>query len=145
MCRRQVLECARLQRIAGEDGGGFVEGDVHGGLAAAQVVVVHRRQVVVHQRIGVDQFHRDGGRMQRGFVRLQQRAAGIDEQGTHALAASQDGVAHGGMQALRCPVGRRQCPLQMVFQSRRPVGEAGISGHRAQARRARRSRAVPGR
>ena len=37
------------QRIAGQNGGGFVEGLVHGRPAAAQVVIVHRRQVVVRQ------------------------------------------------------------------------------------------------
>ena len=63
----------RLQGIAGEDRGGFVEGDVHGRPAAAQGVVVHRRQVVVHQRIGVDQFHRDRGRIQRAVVGAEQR------------------------------------------------------------------------
>ena len=55
----QHLEGAGLQRVAGQDGGGFVEGLVAARLAAAQVVVVHGRQVVVHQRIGVQHF--DGG------------------------------------------------------------------------------------
>ena len=58
---RQHVECQRLQRIAGEDRGGFVEGDMHGRLATAQGVVVHRRQVVVHQRVAMDQFDRDRG------------------------------------------------------------------------------------
>ena len=59
----QDLEGAGLERVAGEDGGGFVEGDVHGGAAAAQGVVVHRRQVVVHERIRVHQFDRGRGRI----------------------------------------------------------------------------------
>src|SRR6201999_2957170 len=37
---RNGLEGERLQRIAGEDGGGFAEGHVAGGLTAAQVIVV---------------------------------------------------------------------------------------------------------
>ena len=45
-----------LQRIAGEDGGGFVVGHVHGRAAAAQVVVVHGRQVVMNQGIAVQTF-----------------------------------------------------------------------------------------
>jgi hypothetical protein len=55
----QQFEGERLQRVAGEDGGRLVERDVAGRLAAAQIVVVHRRQVVVDQRVGVD--HLDGG------------------------------------------------------------------------------------
>ena len=66
---RERDEGLRLQRVAGEDRGRFVEGDVHGRLAATQRIVVHRRQVVVHQRIGVHQFHRDGRRIQRILVR----------------------------------------------------------------------------
>ena len=55
---REQFERERLQRIAGEDRGGFVERDMHGRLAAAQCVVVHRGQVVVHERVGVDEFDR---------------------------------------------------------------------------------------
>src|SRR5690606_21316364 len=58
-------ERQRLQRVAGQDRGRFAVGHVHGRLAAAQGVVVHRRQVVVHQRIGMHQLDRGGGRVQR--------------------------------------------------------------------------------
>ena len=59
------VERQRLQGVAGEDRGGFVEGDVHGRSTAAQVIVVHGRQVVMHQRIGVDQFHCRRRRVER--------------------------------------------------------------------------------
>ena len=42
----QQLEGQRQQRIAGENGAGLVEGHVAGGFSPAQVVVVHRRQIV---------------------------------------------------------------------------------------------------
>ena len=96
----QHLERQRLQRVAGQDRGGFVEGDVHGGLAAAQGVVVHRRQVVVHQRIAVDQFDRDGGGIQRRHVRAEGVAGGVGQQRTHALAAIEHAVAHRRVQAV---------------------------------------------
>ena len=57
----------------------------------------------------------------------------------------QVGVAHGGMQASRGGVGRWQRPIQMALQRCRPGGETRISGHRARARRRRRSPAVPDR
>ena len=47
-----------LERVSGEDGDGFAENDVAGGLAAAEIVVVERRQIVVDERIGVQ--HLDG-------------------------------------------------------------------------------------
>jgi len=43
------LEREHLQRVAGEYRRGLVERLVAGGTAPAQVVVVHRRQVVVHE------------------------------------------------------------------------------------------------
>ena len=46
--------------VAGEDRDVLAELDVRGRPAAAQVVVVHRRQVVVDQRVGVDQLDRAG-------------------------------------------------------------------------------------
>ena len=53
------LEGQRVQRIAGKDRGRFVEGVVHGRLAAPEVVIVHARQIVVDQRIDVDAFDRE--------------------------------------------------------------------------------------
>ena len=58
-CGRRRIEAGKdfkgagLQRVAGEDGDRFAERHVAGGLAAAQVVVVERGQVVVDQRVGV--------------------------------------------------------------------------------------------
>jgi hypothetical protein len=43
------VEGERQQAVAGKDRRRLVEGDMHGRLAAAQVVVVHRRQVVMHE------------------------------------------------------------------------------------------------
>ena len=52
------VEGQRQQRVAGQDGGRLVEGLVHGRLAAAQIVVVHRRQVVMDEGIAVHAFER---------------------------------------------------------------------------------------
>ena len=49
--RRQQRERQYLQRIAGEYGGRFIEGAMTGRATAAQVVIVHRRQIVMHQRV----------------------------------------------------------------------------------------------
>ena len=52
----------REETVAGEDRHVLAEGHVTGGLAAPQLVVVHRRQVVVDQRVGVDHLDRGGER-----------------------------------------------------------------------------------
>ena len=60
----EQLEREALQRVADQQRRRLVELDVARRLAAAQHVVVHARQVVVHQRIGMDQLDR-GGRPRR--------------------------------------------------------------------------------
>ena len=54
----QVAKRLRVESVAGEDRHVLAELHVAGGRAPAQLVVVHRRQVVVDQRVGVDQLDR---------------------------------------------------------------------------------------
>jgi len=54
----QHFEGAGLQSVAGQDGNGFAKGLVAGGLAAAEIVVVEGGQVVVDERIGMEQSPR---------------------------------------------------------------------------------------
>ena len=61
----QHLERQRQQRIARQNRHGVAEYFVVGELAAAVIVVIERRQIVVDQRVGVDQFERAGGRRPR--------------------------------------------------------------------------------
>ncbi len=68
MSRASTSKRQGQQRVAGQDGGRLAVDLVTRGPAAAQVVVVHRRQIVVNQRIGVDHFH-GAGRGQRGLGR----------------------------------------------------------------------------
>jgi hypothetical protein len=60
---RQDLERERLHRVAGEHRLGDAELHVHRRLAAAEHVVVHARQVVVDERIGVDQLDAQAARI----------------------------------------------------------------------------------
>ena len=55
------VEGERQQRVAGKDRRRLVEGLVHGRPAAAEVVVVHRRQVVMDEAVGMDAFQRRRG------------------------------------------------------------------------------------
>ena len=52
------FEGERLQGVARQNGGRLVEGAVSRRAAAPQIVVVHRRQIVVDQGIGVDALDR---------------------------------------------------------------------------------------
>jgi len=114
----QNLKRQRLQRVAHQQRGGLVEFDVTGGLAATQDIVVHAGQVIVHQRIGVD--HLDGGGHDFDPRRICRRqfARGESEQGPHALAAAEHGVAHGPVQPRGRDLRRRQETLQCRFHAR---------------------------
>ena len=94
---RQHLEGEREQRVAGQNRHGVAEDFVAGGVAAAQIVVIERGQIVVNQRIGVDQLERAG----RGFDadrRIRHSFGGGHAQDrADALAAREQAVAHGAV------------------------------------------------
>ncbi|MCY1518254.1 hypothetical protein D9M68_529660 [compost metagenome] len=135
----EQLEGQRLQRVAREQRVGFAELHVHGGLAAAQHVVVHARQVVVHQRIGVDEFG-GAGRTQRGVGVAADRFIGREhQQRPQPLAAVEHGIAHGVAQqhrridadpARQRRFDRGQVGLGPAGQRLRVPGGGGGGGHR---------------
>lgn len=87
-----------LQRVAREDGERLAEGLVVRGLAAAQVVVVHARQVVVDERIVVHQLQRAGIRQRQMPVDPAQPRKLERQHRADAFAAGEDAVAHGFIQ-----------------------------------------------
>ncbi len=68
---RHHLERQRQEPVARQDRRGLVKRPVTGRPAAPQVVVVHRRQVVVNQRISVNHLERTGRRQRR--IRIRRR------------------------------------------------------------------------
>lgn len=56
---REHLEREGLKGVAAQDGGRLVERTMTGGATAPQVVVIHRGQVVMHERIGMNELHGD--------------------------------------------------------------------------------------
>ena len=121
---RQHGERLGEQRVAGEDRQGLAEDHVAGRPAAAQVVVVHRRQVVVDQRVGVD--HLDA-RRRAACARSRRRPTashgGEREDRPEPLAAGEQAVAH-----------RLDQPMRMA---RRRAGSRARAPRRRAALRAR--------
>ena len=105
---RQQLKSQGLKRIASQHGAGLIKLHVHGRTTTPQLVVIHARQVVMNQRVGMDQFDCGRSQLQRFLLRrrhglaLQGRfASGIDQGSAHALAAAQNSVTHRLVQAAR--------------------------------------------
>ena len=80
--------------VAGEHRGRLVECLVHRRLAAAQVVVVHARQIVVDQRVDVDASIAAPARRARSRGDLEQPRGRDREQGPKPLAAADRRIAH---------------------------------------------------
>ncbi len=98
---RQHIEGERQQSVAGEDRGRLVELPVRGRPPAAQIVIVHRGQVVVRQRIAVHELER-GARHQGALARRLEQRGGLDHQErAQPLSAREAHVAHRVHQALR--------------------------------------------
>ena len=83
-----------------------------GGPAAAQIVVVHARQIVVHERVGVDALDRTG----RGQGAIAGAAACFGgregEHGTQPLSTGEKAVTHGLVQRRWPGRGAREEALQ---------------------------------
>ena len=101
----QHLEGQRQQRIAREDGGRLAELDVTGRLAAAKIVVVHGRQVVMDQGIAVHQLDRRADAQGAALGHAEHAGGGQYEKRPKALAPVQGGIAHGRENPRLGPVG----------------------------------------
>jgi hypothetical protein len=64
------------------------------GAAAPQIVVVHRGEIVVHERVGVNQLDGCSDRIERFLRGTDELAARVDEERSYALAAAEHGIAH---------------------------------------------------
>ena len=95
------LERDSQKRVAGEDRRRLVERLVDRRHAAPEVVVVHRRQIVVDERIGVQAFHRRGGDLRVAGLRAEERRAFRHQERPEPLAARQERVPHRGGKPLR--------------------------------------------
>ena len=144
-CGGQQLEGQRLQRVAGQQGAGFAKLHMHGRLAAPQHIVVHAGHVVVHQRIGMDQFRRAGCAQcrlvqcctaPRAIGGGHGVAGGQHQQRAQPLAAVQHGIAHRFAQAGR-RIGahpERQCALDPPQLRTAPEVQVKHTGARGRTR-----------
>ena len=91
---RQHLEGHRQQPVAGEDRGRIVELLVAGRPAAAQIAVVHRRQIVVDQRIGMDHLDRRRDLQRAAPRHPEEPRAGQHQERPQPLSRGQRRIAH---------------------------------------------------
>ena len=116
----------REQRVAREDRDAFAEHFVIRQFSAAIIVVVHGRQIVVNQRVGVDALDRAGQR--QGVV--DGSAAGFRRRQTkgraHAFAPGEQRVTHRPMDRRRSRRPFRQEAVEGAVDHDGPVREIGL-------------------
>src|SRR6266704_5534731 len=87
------------------------------GTSAPQVIVIHRRQIIVNQRISVDHFQRAGALEQPFRRRSESLADGEQQRGPKTLAAGKQTPANGLMDRDRLArLGRNQMVQLRVNQ-----------------------------
>ena len=99
--RGDGFECKGQQGVARQDGDGFAEYLVAGELAAAVIVIVEGGEIVVDERVGVDEFERArDGRGGFGGGRGDGAGGFQAEDRANALAARKQAIAHGAVDSL---------------------------------------------
>ena len=117
---RQDVEREGQQAVARQDRRGLIVLLVCGRPAAAEIVIVHRRQVVMRKRITVHAFECGAGH-QRLLARRLEQGGGLDhEKRAQPLAAAERHVAHRVHDALRpraLPIERRRAeqPIEQAL------------------------------
>ena len=82
------------QGVARQDRGVLTERAVASRATATQIVIIHRRQVVMDQRVGVDQLQGGGGRQQLVRVVAESFACRQTQHRANAFPTGQQRVAH---------------------------------------------------
>src|SRR5690606_4173912 len=84
-----------------KNGGSLVKGNVAGGLTAAQVIVVHGRQVVMDEAVGMNTLKGTAHCVNGGADLPHRLGAGIGQYRSDAFAIAGQAVAHSLIQAQR--------------------------------------------
>ena len=129
----EQIEGECQERVACENCRRFIKCAVHGRLAAPQVIIVHRWQIVMDERIAMDTFDSGGGVPDRFIIAAEQARGFCHQKGPQPFAARQRGMAHGGHQARWAGnFARNHIIVQQLGQqgvhARRRIGEAQGEG-----------------
>ena len=103
----QNFKCQREQRVSRKYGRRLVKFLVRRGLAAPQVVIIHRRQIIMHQRIAMHAFERRPHPQGAGRGHIEQARRFNHQKWPQALSRPQRRIAHGAQQTRRCAFGQQ--------------------------------------
>ena len=108
---RHDVKGERQQRVAGKNRSRIIECFMHRRSSAAEAVIVHRRQIVMYQRIAMDELECCAGHECAGPIYVKQCRRLHNKERAQTLSSIQGPVTHGGDQARR--------PRRLAAQRRR--------------------------
>ena len=117
------LEGLCQQGVAGQNRDAFAEHFVIGQLASAIIIVVHGREVIMDEGIGMDALDGAGQGQRVGFVATTRGGGREAQGGTHALAAGEEGITHRAMDSGGFGGGGGQKAIQGSINGIRPAGQ----------------------
>ena len=91
----QHLKGECQQSVTGENGHRFTELFVAGRQTTAEVIIIHRGQIVVDEGICMDHFNRTSSRHGNSVLSAARFGRQDDEQGAETLAGGEEAVGHG--------------------------------------------------
>jgi hypothetical protein len=106
-----------LQRIAYENRRSFIVGTVAGWPATPQVIVVHRRKIIMDEAVNMDQLNRSRRGIEIGQRRAERFARQINESGSQSFATTQGAVSHRLAQPLSAGVREREASVEHLLDS----------------------------
>jgi hypothetical protein len=93
----QYFERHSMEGVASQNSCGVIERAVHSWLAAPHVVVIHARQVVMHERVYMDGLNSRSNAHRDRTINMKQSSRRGDQQRAKPLASAYRRVSHGGI------------------------------------------------
>jgi len=130
-CGRKNFESHCQERIPREHGNSFAENFVICGASASKIVVVHARQIIVNQRIGVHTLDCACGRYRSRQIAAARFRRGEQQNGPKSFSTRKQAVTHCGMNGSGTRPLRRQCVIQRAIHEPGPGAQIRLQRHRA--------------
>ena len=105
-----------MQCISRQNSGGLIEGLMRCRFASTQVIIIHRRQIIVDQGVTVNQLNRTGGYIRRRQISTHGLVATIHQHRTNAFAGTEPRILH-RRQQLAADLGQRELAGQSLVHT----------------------------
>ena len=94
--------------------------------STTQIIIIHRRQIIMNQTHGVNHFDRDGGRHGTICLVTKHVASGQTQNGTNTLATRHEGVLHGFDNLVRLGFGRDERFIEGLLDQGQSFGKVAL-------------------